>query len=304
MSEPTVAPAQPAQPPAPAPDALVIPTAPPGAPAAPPPSNDPAGVWAGDVTPAPGITTVPAPTEPVQPDAPGNGQPFIEVGGQRYYTQEFLERARSEERDKMHGRLQTIEQEMQAQREQREQREREIAEQAAQEAAEAERTRLEGLPIEQRVQELQQSWEQRWQQRNEQDAAREALEAQERRFNEVQNYRAKRVGEESDLIHPTLRDLVTGNTEEEVERSITDLKARTDAIVGTMREATVAQRQAMPGVAPTGAPPVGPMDQTSGYQSITSADIAAMDPATYAKNRPALMEALRRKTQTEGLYGA
>ena len=280
-----------------------------GDPAVATPATDPAGVWSGDVTPPPGITTVPAPTQtpPVAP-VPVANQPYVEIEGRRYYTEDYLETARSQERDKMHQRLESIEQRLQREQQEREEREKAIREQAAAEAAEAERQRLQSLPLEERLQEMQQSWEQRWAERDQQDAARDALAAQEQRFNDLMSYRARRIAEESDLIHPTLIDLVaspeTGAaTEQQIEESIAGLKAKTDAIVGTVRQAEVEQRRVMPGVAPTGQPHTpAPLDQASGYQSITAADIAQMDPATYAKNRTLLMEAMRQKVQTTGLY--
>lgn len=309
---PPVTPAAPPAAPPADPNALVIPvTVDPrtGDPMPAAPATDPAGVWSGDVTPAPGIQTVPAPTQqptqPTQPPAPG--QPYIEIGGARYYTEEYLESARSQEREKMHGRLSTIEQELQAQRAAREAEEQRIREEAEQQAREAEAQRLAGLSPDDRISELQRQWEAKWAERDQQDAARDAMEQQERRYNDLNNYRARRIAEEQDLIHPTLVDLVaspdTGAaTEQQIEESITALKAKTDAIVGSVQEVQVAQRAAMQTVAPTGAPPVGPLDQTSGYQSISPADIAAMDPATYAKNRPAILEALRRRNAQQGLY--
>ena len=277
-------------------------------PPAPAPATDPAGVWGQGVVPPAGIQTVPAPTQqpPAAPQPPA-GQPYVEIEGRRYYTEEFLETARTQERDKMHGRLETIESELQQQRQEREERERQIREEAEQKAREEEAARLAGLSVEDRIVELQKSWEDRWNQRNEADARRDALDAQERRYNELMSYRDRRIAEESALIHPTLVDLVaspdTGaSSEQQIEESIAAMKARTDAIVGTVRQEQIDIRRQMPGVAPTGQPPA-PVDQTSGYQTISPADIAAMDPATYAKNRPLLMAAMQRTVAERGLYG-
>lgn len=274
------------------------------------PANDPSGVWSGDVQPAPGITTVPAPTQQPTPPAPPQptGAPYVEWNGQRFYTEEYLEQARTQEREKMHGRLSTIEEELQAQKREREAREQQVREEAEAAAREAEAQRLAGLSPDDRISELQRQWEAKWAERDQQDAARNAMEEQERRFQNLMSYRSRRIAEESDLIHPTLVDLVaspeTGAaSEQQIEESIAALKAKTDAIVGSVQEVQVQQRAAMQTVAPTGVPPVGPMDQTSGYQSLSPADIAAMDAATYAKNRPAIMEALRRRNAQQGLYG-
>jgi hypothetical protein len=307
--------APPAAPPPPAnPGDIVIPVTfdtQTGEPIPAPQGAGPDGVWSGDVQPptppAPGVQQVAPPTG-APPVAPPNGAPYIEQNGQRFYTEQYLEQARAQEREKMHQRIETIEQRLAREQQEREAEIERQRQEAAQQAAEAERQRLGELPIEERLQVLQQTWEQRWAERDQADQTRAAMEDQERRFNGLMAYRSQRIAQEADLIHPTLVDLVaspeTGATsEEQIEASITALKAKTDAIVGSVQEAQVQQRAAMPGVAPTGTPPVGPLDQTSGFTSLSPADIAAMDPATYAKNRVAIMEALRRQRGEKGLYG-
>jgi flagellar biosynthesis GTPase FlhF len=311
---PPVVPAAPPAPPAPAdPQSLVVPVSidpRTGDPMPANPATDPSGVWSGDVTPAPGITTVPAPTATPPQPAPTQpqGQPYVEIGGQRYYTEQYLETARSQERDKMHNRLGTIEQELAAQRQEREAREQQVREEAERQAREAEAARLSTLSPDDRISEMQARMDSMQQEFTQREQQRAALDEQERRYNALSSYRARRVAEESDFIHPSLIDLVaspeTGAvSEQQIEESITALKAKTDAIVGSVQEVQVQHRAAMQTVAPTGTPPVGPLDQTSGYQSLSPADIAAMDPATYAKNRPAIMEALRRRNAERGLYG-
>lgn len=303
----------------PAPPAPVAPPAPPAPAFDPrtgdpnlmaPAATDPSGVWAGGVVPAAAPQVVPPPTQGAVPPAPpAPGQPYIEIGGVRYFNTDFVEQARREERDKMHGRLETIEQEMVRQRQEREAELEAERAKAAQEAAEAEAARLATLSPDDRIVEIQNRLDSTVQQFQETLARRDAFDQQERRFNDLVAYRQRRLAEEQALIHPTLIDLVAGPengaaSEQQIEESITAIKAKTDAIVGTLKRDQIAQRQAMPGVAPTGAPPsAGPLDQTSGYQSVTSADIAAMDPATYAKNRPALMAAMQQSIQERGLYG-
>jgi len=95
---------------------------------------------------------------------------------------------------------------------------------------------------------------------------------------------------------------ITDRNRDEIEQSITNLKARTDAIVQDLQAGQVAARQQMRGVAPTGAPPVMPSEQAPGQQTLTADDIAKMTPAEYAANRQALMAAVSQQAASGGLY--
>jgi hypothetical protein len=283
-----------------------------GDPVQPAPATDPNGVWGQGVIPA----TPPAPNGAVAPPvaqpapvpaavaAPGTGTPIqpVVVDGVQYFTAEALEEARRQEREKLYGRLEEQGTQLRAVNEFVEQ-EKQRREQAEREAAEAaERERQAGLTVEQRLEEMQRTFTQQLAQRDEQLAMQQAVMARENALREVESYKARRVAEESDLIHPALLANITGTTNEEIEQSIAAAKGQTDAIVQDMQGQQVAQRQQMRTVAPTGAPPVGPSDNASGQQTYTAEDIQRMDNATYAKHRGALLQAASARAAQGALY--
>jgi hypothetical protein len=114
---------------------------------------------------------------------------------------------------------------------------------------------------------------------------------------EIDQYRQARIEQDAEYIMPELRDLVRGSTEDEIEASLTEMRTRTEVIMQNMNAAAVDQRQMQRGVAPT-APPVGPLEQASTYESLSPDDIRGMDMETYRKYRerliPAASQAYRR----------
>lgn len=211
----------------------------------------------------------------------------------RYYTEEDIERVRREEKDKLYGRIESMD--AQLREIQREREEREAALQAQQEA-EAEARRLEEEE-KMEVRELLQKKEQEWRSQLEELETRyetdRAVFEREKRFHELQQYQQARIAQESEWVLPELRDLIRGNSEEEIDASIEEMKQRTAAIMGQI-EANIGQtRQQVRGAAPT-APPVGPLEQMTQYESLTPQDIATMDMETYKKNRERLLNAAGR----------
>lgn len=124
----------------------------------------------------------------------------------------------------------------------------------------------------------------------EDNARKDALLDQERRYQDLQIYRTRRIEETQDDIMPELRDLVTGDDEEAIERSLADLKGRTDRIVADVAATQQQQRQGARGVGLTN-PPIGPMENEDGQRTFTMEDIRAMSPSEYAQHREALMRA-------------
>lgn len=251
----------------------------------------------GDTLILPPEATPPAPTgdavdTPTPPPAPAG----------RTFTAEDIERARREEKDKVYKTLEDTKTELEALRKEREDRQKREAdaqrqaEEAAKKAAEDEMS----------AKELIEQKEREWQARFDQEAAeRQRMEAtleMERRYSALQEYRAVRLAEEGDEIVPELRDMVTGNSEEEIEQSLSDLKDRSARILGNVLAAQQQQRAGMRGV-PVTAPPVGPMDNEPGYEQVTADDIRNMDMATYSKNRQRLLGAAGSRIQERGLYG-
>lgn len=215
------------------------------------------------------------------------------AAAQRFYTDEDLERVRREEKDKLYGRLSTMEEQLKSIQQQRE--EAEAAARAEAEAAAAEAKRKEEEKME--VRDLLTRKEQEWQDRIAEVESRyehdKAIFEAERRFQSLEQYRQERVAQEAEYIMPELRDLITGSDEAAIDASIEAMKQRTAAIVSQVQGYAQAQRQDMRGSAPT-APPVGPMEQLSTMQSLTPADIASMDMETYKQHRQSLLQAASR----------
>ena len=212
----------------------------------------------------------------------------------RFYTDEDLERVRREEKDKLYGRIQTMDEQLKAI-----QKEREAAEAArlAELEAETEKARREEeekMETRDLLQRKEEEWSNRFSElegRYEQDRA---VFERERRFTELEQYRQERIAQESEYIIPELRDLITGNSEQEIDGFIEEMKSRTAAIMGQFEASASTQRQAMRGAAST-APPVGPLEQMETYESITPDDIRTMDMETYKKYRASLLNAAGRQ---------
>jgi hypothetical protein len=212
----------------------------------------------------------------------------------RFYTDEDLERVRREEKDKLYGRIQTMDEQLKAI-----QKEREAAEAArlAELEAEVEKARREEeekMETRELLKRKEEEWAGRFSElegRYEQDRA---VFERERRFTELEQYRQERIAQESEYIIPELRDLINGNSEQEIDGFIEEMKSRTAAIMGQFEASASTQRQAMRGAAST-APPVGPLEQMETYESITPDDIRSMDMETYKKYRASLLNAAGRQ---------
>ena len=225
--------------------------------------------------------------------APVNEATTVPDSNSRFYTDEDLERVRREEKDKLYGRIQSMDEQLKVLTQEREAAE---AARLAELEAEAERARREEeekMETRDLLKRKEEEWSSRFSElesRYEQDRA---VFERERRFQEVSQYRQARIEQEAEYIIPELRDLIQGNSEEEIDAFIEEMKARTAAIMGNFEAVASVQRQSMRGAAPT-APPVGPMEQMETYESITPEDIRSMDMETYKKYRASLLSATGR----------
>ena len=223
--------------------------------------------------------------DPAQQQAPGQVP-------QGFFTAEDIERVRSEEKTKLYDRIEGMSSELTSLREARE---AEAAEQERirQEAEEA-RRREEESTME--VRDLLQRREAEWAEQLEavrQDAEQaRAIAEQERRLSEINDYKRQAIDQNAEYIMPQLRDLIRGNTVEQIDASIQEMRDRTSAIMADVREASVTPAPPAPrGIAPTGAPPVGPMEQASSYENLTAEDISNLTPEQYAQHRERLLRA-------------
>lgn len=229
----------------------------------------------------------------------------------RTFTEDDLEKARKQEKDKLYPQIESMGEELKRLREAEEQRTA-LAQTEAQQRAEAqkeqERLAREAAEAEMSAKELLEAQRREFDERfaqieQERMAERRALEL-ERQYSELQQYRARRLGEEQENIIPELLDLITGNTQDEIEQSIAGLRDRSARIIEAAAGAAQATRQQMRGAPVTAPPGIGPSDNNSGYQSYSPQDIAAMSYADYAKNRDKILGAVTQSRSNErGLYG-
>lgn len=208
----------------------------------------------------------------------------------RIFDENDVARIRTEEKEKLYGRLSTQEAELKALRQEREERVK--AEKAALASAEAERKAKEEEEMELRdlLDRREKEWEEKFTGLRGQYETDKAVFEQERRFQALSEYRRDLVEANADSIMPELRDLVSGNTEEEILRSVEQMQQRTSAIMQNVSDGVAVQRQTMRGAAPT-SPPVGPMENEAANQMLTPEQIGAMDQSTYARYRERLLQA-------------
>ena len=219
------------------------------------------------------------------PHQPQQGEP-------QYFTAEDVARIRAEEKDKLYGRI--TETEAQLAEIRREQEERAAAEQAERERIEAERRAEEEAAMEVRdlLERREQEWNQRFEQLEQDRARQEALFQREQEMAALDKYRQQTVEQNAEWIMPELRDLITGATVEEIDRSVNEMRERTSAIMQNIADvAQQSQRPTMRGVTPTGAPPVGPMEQSSTYENLTAEQISNMSMDEYRQHRDRLLQA-------------
>jgi hypothetical protein len=112
-----------------------------------------------------------------------------------------------------------------------------------------------------------------------------ALVERERQYAALTEFRNRRVQEEQDNIIPELVDLISGNTPEEIEQSITGLRDRSSKILDSASQAMQSARREMTGTRPT-LPPT--MENNSDQQQFSAEQIAAMSVTEYAKVRERL----------------
>lgn len=231
-------------------------------------------------------------TPPAQPASPNS----------RMFTEEEVEAIRRQEKDKVYGKIDKMQQQLDAFNQEREAAAR-AAEEAAQREAEERRAREEEElsakdlltkkedEFNQRLNTAQQEWEQKFMALQEESEAQKALLEKERRFQELESYKNRRLAEESENLMPELLDFVQGNSEEEIENAISAVAARTSAIMASMQEALPAPPERPRGVPATGSTPSGPLENSTEQQTYTVSDIANMDMTTFAANRERLLAA-------------
>jgi len=250
-------------------------------------------------------TPVGDPTSIVIPTAP----PVVAAPTVQMFTAEQVEAARQQEKDKLYER---IEAEATARRKLEDQMgafttdltARQESQAAAELAAAnaSEEKRLAELSFGQKLEEYQQQTLSQVQTLQQQLAERDAILAKERQFNELMAYRGQLLEQHGNDILPELRDLVAGNNEAELDSAVSAMVSRSASILQQVASATQSARQGARGVGVT-APPVGPMDNNSGYETVSADDIRGMDMTTYAQNRGRLLGAASQQQRDRGMFG-
>lgn len=227
--------------------------------------------------------TVPVPTTPVAPnrnDATNNGD--------RAFTAADIEAARAQEKDKLYGRIEKMQEQVSTLAQEREQRVAAEAD-AARLTEEAERKRIES---ETDVRTLLEQKEAEW--KSQLDALRserdqeQAIFAKERELQALNDYRTNALASAADDILPELLVYAAGDTPQEIDASIDRLRAQSDSIMKNTQDALQSNRRDQRGTQPTGQPSAaGPLDNETGQREFTAAQIQAMSPTEYAKYRDA-----------------
>jgi len=220
-----------------------------------------------------------------------NGAPPQEQRPAYRWTDEDIENARKQEKDKLYGRIEDVQSQLKQLQTEREADQAE-KDRLTNEADEARRKREEAdMETRDLLTKRESEWRDEISKLNARyDSDREVFQ-KERQLQEAELYRRDRIAQESNDILPELRDFITGSTPEEVDASIEVMKARTASVVANFAAAEPPPVPYQPrGASPT-APPVGPMEQLPSYESLTPEDIKGMDMDTYKRYRNQLLQA-------------
>lgn len=224
-------------------------------------------------------------SQPVQQDRQSQDRPAYR------WTDEDIENARRQEKEKLYPRLEDMDAQLKALRDERE-AEKAERDRLAKDADEARRQKEESeMDLRQLLEKREQEWNSQVSEIKTSMEQQRAVYEKERQLQEAEIYRRDRIAQEAENILPELRDFIQGSTPEEIDQSIETMKARTESVIANF----VAQEPVLPfqqprGAAPT-APPVGPMEQLPDYTNLSPDDIRGMDMDTYKKYREQLLQA-------------
>ena len=211
------------------------------------------------------------------------------------YSADDLAKAREQEKAKLYPQMEKMKEELATLKKAREEeaakeaeREAKRAAKEAEKAAKAKQKEEEELSVKELLSKKEQEWESRLEaERLERERAFAMLE-KEREFQELNNYRQGRLEQERDNIVPELIDLISGNTKDEIEQSISMLKEKSASISSSVQQAMQTAKQQLAGTRITN-PAAGPLDNDSSQQSLTPDSIRDLSMAEYAKQRAKLL---------------
>lgn len=251
---------------------------------------------AGGSVPAEPVVVVPAPV--VAPPAAAEPR----------FTAEDIQKARMEEKDKLYGKIQTIEEqnkkflaEIEEQRAAREATQAEAVQKATEKAAAVQAKAEDEMTAKQLLTVKEKEWQGRFDALEAEREKEKVLREKEGQFNALQNFIQRRVTEESANIAPELIDYVNGNTPDEVEASIKLAVDKTNAIMTALQEAAIQQRAGLRGTSPTGYSTTGPMDSIPGQKTYSLEELKNLPMSEYAAIRGQL--GVNTAQSQRGLYG-
>jgi DNA repair exonuclease SbcCD ATPase subunit len=214
------------------------------------------------------------------------------------YTEVDLQRVREQEKSKLYPQIDSLKEEINLLKKDREAQLAEAAaiakekEEAARKLAESE------MDVRALLEKKEQEWTSQLEEIRQEGARKDALLERERQYAELTAYRNRRLAEEQDNIMPELVDLISGNSADEIEQSITGLRERSSKILESAQQAMQSARRDMKGTSTT-LPPT--MENNSAQQQFTADQIAAMSVTEYAKYRDRLFPGAN--NQNKGIFG-
>jgi len=215
------------------------------------------------------------------------------------YTEEDLKKVREQEKSKLYPQIDSLKEELNLLKKEREERLAE-AERLRHEAEEEARRKAESEMDTRQLLELKEKeWAKQLEEERQERQKAFSLFERERQYSELQEYRNRRLAEEQENIMPELLDLVTGNTPDEVEQSITGLRERTSRILESAQSAMQNARREMTGTRVTSPTP---LENNSDQQQFTAEQIASMSVTEYAKYRDRLLPRANGRTN-KGIFG-
>lgn len=243
--------------------------------------------------------SITVPSEPAPVTAPETTQVVTSQPGQQF-TAEDIENARKQEKEKLYGRLEKLQEQVDVfakSRQEQEEADRLAAEAAAEQRRQQELDEMSAKDairtiedeLKAQMNSLSLTYEEKLAAVQEELRAKEALLERERQLQELESHKSRLLAANADRIVPHLLDLVSGNTPEELEASISTLVAKSDAIMENIQQALPTQR--LRGVPATGASTLGPAETQTEQQTYTADDISRMSNEEYAKVRDRLLNA-------------
>jgi hypothetical protein len=212
----------------------------------------------------------------------------IQAQSQKSYSEEDLHKVREQEKSKLYPQIDSLKDELNVLKKEREERLAEAEKLRVEQEAEARKKVEAEMDVRTLLETKEQEWAEKLEaERKEREKAFLLLD-RERQYSEITEYRTSRVQQEQDNILPELLDLITGNSQDEIEQSIAGLKERSSRILDSASQAMQSARKEMTGSRIT-APASGPLDTNSDQQSFTAEQISAMSVTEYAKYRGKLL---------------